>query len=175
MKHIYLVPTVLALLSVALPAAAVDIVQCEDSQGHRTFEAHCPPGTTQVGQKDYRTNVAPAESDKKGKSEALTGVLYVVPDCSSCDQVKEFLQLRHISVTEKNVKDDVKLQEELKKKSGELRVPTLVIGDQVVTGSSRPELLNALTKAGYQPPENEGQSGAGNGGENDSEGNTEQQ
>lgn len=152
MKHIYLLPAILALISFTLPAWAVDIYQCQDSQGHRTFEAHCPPGTKPVSQKNYRTGEPKTPAENNGNNQSLSGVLYVVPDCSSCDQVKDFLKLRHISYTEKNVKNDVKLQAELKKISGELRVPTLVIGKQVVTGSSRDELLKALAKAGYKAP-----------------------
>ena len=135
----------------------MDIYQCEDSSGHRTFEAHCPPGTQPVGQKDYRTGQPETNSEGNGGNQSLSGVLYVVPKCSSCDQVKDFLTLRHISYTEKDVKDDVKLQAELKKVSGELRVPTLVLGKQVVVGSSRDDLMKALTKAGYKPPAQQGE------------------
>jgi glutaredoxin len=111
-----------------------------------TYQDRCPPGTTSVSEKDYR--VKGGDGAAASPSGPLT--LYVVPDCDSCKQVEEFLALRGISVEQKNVNDDIELQNELKEVAGDLRVPVLVVNDDVIVGYNRGELISALSKAGYQ-------------------------
>ena len=135
--------TILAIASGQ--AWAVTVVQCEDENGNRAFHDQCPPGMKQVGQKQYST------STPTGGAQALPEmVLYMVPNCDSCEQVKEFLAVRNISVTEKNVAEDAALQLELKDKAGDLRVPVLLIGEHTLAGYNREALLNALKDAGYK-------------------------
>lgn len=132
------------------PVWAVTVVECEDSQGNRSFQDRCPPGTTPIDKKQYSVT---APEQKKGN---LSATLYVIPECDSCDQVKEFLELRHISITEKDVSGDFKLQEELKEKTGgDLHVPVLILGEKVLKGYNRAELLQALADAGYTSDENQ--------------------
>lgn len=141
----YITFTLLSLT--ALPGWAVNIYECEDEQGNRTFERRCPPGTTPINQKSYKTKAPGGGGTQKTN---LNATLYVVPDCDTCDQVREFLSIRNISFTEKDVNDNVELQEELKDKTGgDLRVPVLVLGDKVLSGYNRTSLLNALADAGY--------------------------
>ncbi len=144
-------PVAVVLLGMAVtPAWAVTIVKCKDSQGNITFESRCPPGTTQVQEKNYNTET-PAPS--KEAKPPLT--VYVVPNCDSCDQLKEFLAVRKIPVNEKNVAGNAQLQQQLKKLTGALRVPAVVIGGKVLTGYNRDALLQALTSAGYTTKEAE--------------------
>ena len=127
------------------PSWSVEIIECEDEEGNRTFEQHCPPGSKEVNTRTYSTSTADVSS-----TQSLSATLYVVPACDTCDQLREFLDIRKISVTEKNVSDNVELQEELKDKTGgDLRVPVLVIGDKVLSGYNRTSLLQALADAGY--------------------------
>jgi len=135
----------LALTACVSPALAVDIHKCKDNQGNITYERHCPPGTTSVEAKHYATGTSGAGSSRA--SGPLT--LYVVPDCDSCKQVEDFLAARGISVDEKNVNDDIDLQNELKEAAGDLRVPALKVGDDVIVGYNRTAMLNALSKAGF--------------------------
>ena len=143
---------ILFLVAYCSTAAAVEIYKCKDDQGNLTFQDRCPPGTTPVGEKNYST-AAPAAAAAQ-PSGPLT--LYVVPDCDSCKQVEEFLQIRGISVTEKNVDKDIDLQNELKKVAGDLRVPALVVKDKAIVGYDRSALLKALSEAGYKTDINEG-------------------
>lgn len=133
---------------ISLPAWAVTVLECEDNLGNRTYQDRCPPGTTPVDQKQYSTS-----TPEQGKPN-LAVTLYTVPDCDSCDQLKEFLKIRNISITEKNVSGNFKLQEELKEKTGgDLRVPVLLLGEKVLSGYNRTELLQALADAGYSEEE----------------------
>jgi len=111
---------------------AVNIYECEDEQGERSFHDRCPPGTTQLTKKQYSVKTG---SPQKSSLETLT--LYVVPDCDTCQQVREFLAVRNIAFNEKDVNENIDLQTELKEKAGNLKVPALVVGGQIVTGYER--------------------------------------
>lgn len=150
MKQFQQLALTATLIIASMPAPAVTVVQCEDERGAKSFQNQCPPGTKQVGAKDYSTAAGTPAAQPLPEL-----VLYLVPDCDSCAQVKEFLSVRNISVTEKNVATDPALQQELKDKAGDLRVPLLLIGDQKLAGYNREALLNALTAAGYKEPNKE--------------------
>lgn len=129
--------------------AAVKIVECQDEEGGRSFHKTCPPGTTQVSAKRFSTGSS-ADDERKVNIQAT---LYRIPDCDSCDEVKEFLSARNIPMDEKDVSDDLELQNELTDLTGNLQVPTTIIGDEILTGYSRSEFQDALEKAGYQEEE----------------------
>lgn len=127
--------------------AAVKIVECEDELGNRSFQKTCPADSTQVGEKNIKTG---ASSDSKTSNVNIQATLYVIPDCEACEEIKEFLGSRNISITEKNVNDNIELQTELTELTGALKVPTTVIGEEVLTGYSRSKFLSILEAAGYK-------------------------
>ncbi|MBI1732944.1 MAG: DUF4124 domain-containing protein [Gammaproteobacteria bacterium] len=144
----------LILALIAGPSAAVTVFQCEDELGNRTFESACPPGTKEVQQKDYvggGAAPAPTQAQPAGDLPAVT--LYLVPDCESCAQMREFLEFREIPYTTKDVKQDLALQVELKQRSGDLRAPTVMVGDKAIVGFNRGALLAALQESGHVAPE----------------------
>jgi len=138
-------------LSMVPVFAAVTIVECEDNQGERTFQASCLPGTTQVNAREIRTGSSPAAASRIGSD--ISATLYVVPECDPCEDVREFLQARNVALTVKDASFEQEVQEELKALTGTLRAPVVVIGEHIVTGYNRTELTSALTAAGYITPE----------------------
>lgn len=145
MNKLHIPIAFLALYLCAWPASAVSIYECEDDQGNRTFQERCPPGTKPVDTRNYAVTT-PSEEEAKAK---LAVNLYTVPECELCNQMREFLNVRQISFTEKNVQDDVSLQNELKEKAGSLRVPTLIVGEKAVVGYNRGAATAALIEGGY--------------------------
>lgn len=141
LKPVYLFA---ALLFGANAAWATNVYECEDELGNRSFQKHCPPGSKSLSEKRYSSKAASTET-------ALpTLVLYAVPNCEVCDQMREYLSGKDIAVTEKNIKDNGELQLELKTKTGgDLRVPVLLIGEKVIAGYDAQNLTMALTEAGY--------------------------
>lgn len=128
--------------------AAVKIVECVDESGNRSYQKTCPPGYNQIGEK--KINTGNNSGDSKNKNTDIKATLYVIPDCEACDEIKEFLNNRKISFTEKNVNEDIELQKELTDLTGSLKVPTTIIGDEILTGYSRSKFLNALKEVGYK-------------------------
>ncbi len=125
---------------------SAQIHQCEDEQGNRTFQKHCPPGSKSLSAKNY--SVKSNKDDKAQNLPSLT--LYSIPECEVCDDMRNDLSAKNISITEKNIKDNGDLQQELKAKTGgDIRVPVLMIGEKVVAGYDAAKLKTALQEAGY--------------------------
>ncbi len=80
-------------------------------------------------------------------------MLYIATKCDSCDLARAYLDKRKVPYTEKNVEGDLKLQEELKKKTGSLSVPTVLVGEKVMRGYLESLLEGELDAAGYAKPE----------------------
>jgi len=130
--------------------AAVTIVECEDSLGERSFQASCPPGSTQI---NARVIHAGSNSDVSTDNSSINATLYVVPECDPCEDVREFLQSRNVRVTVKDVSFEQVMQEELQALTGTLRAPVVVIGETIISGYKRSDLLAALVAAGYTATE----------------------
>ena len=123
--------------------SAVNIVECEDEQGGRSFQKNCPPGSTEVGSQKFSTG----SSGKKGNNPVVKATLYAIPECGECDEVREFLQAMNVSITEKNADESIEIQNELTEISGDLKVPTVVVGEEVIIGYKRSEIEAILLKA----------------------------
>ncbi len=132
---------------------AVTVVECVDAGGNTSFRDKCPPGTTKAGHK-VLLGVSPTKA--KSTREITTDnpvVLYSVPNCDACDLVRNALSTRSTPFNEKNVQDDAASQNELKSKTGNLTVPSVLIGATVLTGYNRSALDSALNQAGYPRPD----------------------
>lgn len=147
-KNTSLLITLFFLTTALSSNAAVKVVECEDENGNRSFETTCPPGTTTIGEKKISTGTGDNKSETTNKTN-IQATLYQVSGCDACEQAKEFLSNKGVSVIEKEVSTDVSLQKELTDLSGALKVPTTIIGDSILTGYNRSEFLNAIEKMGY--------------------------
>jgi len=129
--------------------AAVKIAECEDKQGNRSFEKTCPPGTMLIGEKKINTGTGSSNNKEKSNNVTIQATLYRISECDACEQVKDFLSGKGVSVTEKDVSVDVDLQKELTDLSGALKVPTTIIGSEILTGYNHNDFINVLKEAGY--------------------------
>lgn len=161
--------TVVAVLVTALaisPAFAGKLYKWVDEAGNISYQDRPPPeGQGHVEERDVRGSRAasgdPAADDAGAKAPVT---LYMVPGCSSCDAARAHLKQRGVPFNEINVSaGNVDAQQEMKKKFGELSVPTITIGTKVMKGFMASLLDGELDAAGYpkpQSPEGEGEAGA---------------
>lgn len=145
---------VLALFALAVPVAAVTIVECIDADGNSSFRDKCPPGTSKKGEKKLTGLGGRDPASLEAVAEATPLVLYTAPNCDSCDLVRVVLTKRGAPFTEKNVENNLELQQELQKAVGSLTVPTLNVGDKSLVGYNRTEIVSALDEAGYPNADN---------------------
>ncbi len=150
MKHCLKILFATILISFSLQGyAAVKVVECEDERGGKSFQTACPLGSTEVGSKKFSTGSSGSDNDYSN----IKATLYFIPNCDTCDEVREFLNANGVSFDEKNANETVEIQEELTKISGGLSIPTTVIGAEVVIGYIRSEFEAALDKAKDAEPE----------------------
>jgi len=70
--------------------------------------------------------------------------IYTTPACPFCVQAKRFMQERDLSYTEHNVKEDLEKRHEMVEVSGQMGVPVIVVGEQVLIGFNPEKLGKAL-------------------------------
>jgi glutaredoxin len=151
----------LGLLAISFGAGAERLYKWVDQDGKVHYSA-TPPSDVDAVQKNIR---AGGSRDAGGPdlSDKPPVVLYVVPKCGACDEARSYLKKRGVPFTDKNVDGDPKAQEELKKKSGGLSVPTITIGEKVMRGYMESLLEGELDTAGYPKVAAEGEKKEGEG------------
>jgi len=145
----------LALL-VVVPAHAAKLYKWVDERGNVTYLDRPPPeGSGKVEEKNMRTgneygNGSPAAVEAAAKFPVT---LYMVPRCSSCDAARQYLRNRKVPFKEVDVSEkNQEAQLEMRKKVGDLAVPTLTIGSKVMKGYIESLLEGELNEAGYPKP-----------------------
>ena len=70
--------------------------------------------------------------------------IYSTPVCKYCVMAKEFFKKNNVSYTEIDVSKDGDKRKEMVEKSGQLGVPVIEIGDQIVVGYEEKVLSGLL-------------------------------
>lgn len=60
--------------------------------------------------------------------------IYSTPSCTFCKQAKEFFTANNIAYTEHNVAEDLEKRQEMIQKSGQMGVPVIFIGEEMIIG-----------------------------------------
>lgn len=129
---------------------AVKIHECVDEHGIRSFQQQpCPPDTASADTRQIYTGPRETGPDMAAITASAPVVFYSVPTCEACDLTRNYLNERGVPFQEKNVIDDIELQEELMAKTGELSVPVVFVGNKRVSGYNRAQLESELDSAGY--------------------------
>lgn len=71
-------------------------------------------------------------------------IVYSTPTCPWCKKVKEYLRRRRYSFKDFDVTDDVRAQDAMMRKSGQMGVPVLEIAGKVIVGFDEGEIERAL-------------------------------
>lgn len=143
---------VLAALLVCLPAAhAQKLYKWVDQDGNVSYHDRPPSDASK-----YRVEEKQVRGQRTGGGDELDAIaskfpvlLYSAPKCAACDLARVYLKKRNVPFTEKNVGADRALQEELIKRTGQLTVPTIVVGERVMNGYMESLLGGELDQAGY--------------------------
>lgn len=159
MKNTIITLTCLSLFSLATPLSAVTIHECVDEGGNTTYQDRCPPGTTSVLEKKIYTgtgnNTGTQPAQKTGTPPDIDITLYDVPDCDACLVLKGVMDEYQATYTEKNINSSDDVKRELQEKVGgasTLTIPTIIIGETVIAGFKKNELMSALEQAGFSKP-----------------------
>ncbi|HVB20099.1 MAG TPA: glutaredoxin family protein [Candidatus Paceibacterota bacterium] len=73
-----------------------------------------------------------------------TVTIYSTPTCHFCQMTKEFLKEKGIGYTDFDVAHDLAKRQEMIQKSGQMGVPVIFVGDEMIIGFDQERLTSSL-------------------------------
>jgi len=70
--------------------------------------------------------------------------IFSTPSCPYCITLKQFLKQHDFEFEDIDVSKDEKTLEEMIQKSGQMGVPVIEIGDQIIVGFDKPKIVKLL-------------------------------
>lgn len=70
--------------------------------------------------------------------------IYSTPTCHFCQMSKDFFKEHNIAYTEYNVATDLEKRKEMIEKSGQMGVPVVTIGDNLIVGFDKDQFTKLL-------------------------------
>ena len=70
--------------------------------------------------------------------------IYSTPTCHFCQMSKEFLKGKGIAYTEFDVAHDLEKRQEMIQKSGQMGVPVIFVGSEMIVGFDKERLASTL-------------------------------
>ncbi len=70
--------------------------------------------------------------------------IYSTPSCHFCHMAKDYFKEKGVAYTEYNVASDIEKRKEMVDKSGQMGVPVIIIGDEIIIGFDKPRIDKAL-------------------------------
>ena len=70
--------------------------------------------------------------------------IYSTPTCHFCSMAKEFFKANNINYTEYDVASNLEKRKEMIEKSGQMGVPVIIIGDELIVGFDKPTIAQLL-------------------------------
>ena len=138
--------------SISLVTAA-ELYKWVDEFGNVTYQDSPPPSSVSFEEQIYTDPNQSLEETVTLEIEEAAHIspviLFSVPICDACDLVRFYLEQNSVPFAEKNIQNNVTLQQELKTLADALRVPTLMIGDELIDGYSKSAMRNSLIENGY--------------------------
>ena len=69
--------------------------------------------------------------------------IYSTPTCHFCQLTKDFLTENNVAYTDYNVASDLEKRQEMIEKSGQMGVPVIFIGDEMIVGFDKERIASA--------------------------------
>lgn len=73
-----------------------------------------------------------------------TVTIYSTPTCHFCQMAKEFLKNKGIAYVEHDVAQDLEKRQEMIQKSGQMGVPVIFVGNEMIIGFDQERLASTL-------------------------------
>ena len=71
-------------------------------------------------------------------------IIYSTPTCMYCNMLKAYLTQNNVEYTDYNVAEDQDKGREMVELTGQMGVPVIKIGDQVIVGFDQPRIAELL-------------------------------
>jgi glutaredoxin len=148
----------MATASTAL--AAAQLYQWKDAEGRTIYSDQAPPASAKnAQQKAFKGSVIEVGESYATKTarEKFPITLYASACGAPCDQARKLLTERGAPFSNRDPQASPEAQAELKKLTGKLSVPVLMVGSDKIDGFEAGQWNEALDRAGYPksaPPGN---------------------
>lgn len=83
--------------------------------------------------------------EENKKDEEIIIVIYSTPTCHYCNMTKEFLKENNVEYTDYNVAEDTEKRAEMIEKSGQMGVPVIMIGEEMLIGFNEEKMRELLS------------------------------
>ncbi len=74
----------------------------------------------------------------------MDAIVYTTPSCPWCVKARDFLKDHNIKFKEVDISDDLAAANEMMKKSSQMGVPVITVGDKVIVGFDEGEIKKAF-------------------------------
>lgn len=71
-------------------------------------------------------------------------VMYSTPTCHFCHMTKEFFKANNVEFTDYDVSTDIEKRKEMVERSGQMGVPVIFIGDDMIVGFDQQRIMSLL-------------------------------
>jgi len=140
------------LAAASMPLAAAQLYQWKDTQGRTQYsDQPPPPNVKNAQQKSFKGSFIEVGESYAVKTarEKYPVVLYASACGAPCDDARRLLNERGVPYSSKDPQASPEAQAELKKLTGQLRVPVLMVGSDKIDGFETGQWQAALDRAGY--------------------------
>ncbi len=72
-------------------------------------------------------------------------IIYTTPGCIYCVMAKNWFRENNVNFTEHNVAASEEKREEMIKKTGQMAVPVIMVGDDIIIGFDKKRLASLLS------------------------------
>jgi len=76
--------------------------------------------------------------------------IYTTPTCHFCQMSKEFFKENNVAYTEYNVASDMEKRQEMIDRSGQMGVPVIFIGEEMIIGFDKKRFVENLGLGGAE-------------------------
>ena len=73
-----------------------------------------------------------------------TVTVYSTPSCHFCHMAKDFFKEKNVEFVDFDVAGDQEKRKEMIDKSGQMGVPVIIIGNQIIVGFNKPKIVELL-------------------------------
>ncbi|OGI71521.1 NrdH-redoxin [Candidatus Nomurabacteria bacterium RIFCSPHIGHO2_02_FULL_35_13] len=70
--------------------------------------------------------------------------IYSTPSCHFCHMAKDFFKANNVAYTEYDVAGNLEKRREMIDKSGQMGVPVITIGNELIVGFDKPQIAKML-------------------------------
>ncbi|MEK7507788.1 MAG: glutaredoxin family protein [Patescibacteria group bacterium] len=71
-------------------------------------------------------------------------IIYSTPTCHFCHMAKEFFKANNVVYTEHDVAGNIEKRKEMIDKSGQMGVPVIFVGKEMIIGFDKPKIAKLL-------------------------------